>query len=128
MPPAGKSNAMSRQKATLLEIAHALSSGGEHRIAAWFTEDFRLHDPSHPGFPSGHDGARKMLEGTLRLGPNLKIAALDMVEEADRVMVRWRFSAPRDGEALDWAVMSMYRFDNGRIAEDWGVHCPRPWP
>jgi len=51
-----------------------------------------------------------------------------MVEEGDRVAVRWRLSATRDGELFVYAMMAMYRFENGRIAEDWGVPIRGDWP
>ncbi len=44
---------MSQQKAMLLEIADALSSGEDRRVEAWFTEDFKLHDPGFPDWPTG---------------------------------------------------------------------------
>jgi predicted SnoaL-like aldol condensation-catalyzing enzyme len=119
---------MSHHKAMLLEIADALSSGGNPRIEAWFTEDFRLHDPGFPDWPTGHAGASALLAQTVSLGPTTKLQALDMLEEDDRVAVRWRLSAIQDGEIFDCAMMSMYRFENGRIAEDWGIFSRRQWP
>jgi predicted ester cyclase len=118
---------MSHQKAMLLEIADALSSGGDHRIEAWFAEDFRLHDPSFPDWPSGHHGASAMLAQNVSLGPTTKFEALDMLEEDNRVAVRWRLSVTREGEVFDRAIMSMYRFENGRIAEDWGISSRERW-
>lgn len=119
---------MSHQKAMLLEIADALSSGGDLRIEAWFTEDFRLHDPGFPQWPSGHHGASAMLAQNVSLGPTMKLEALDMLEEDNRVAVRWRLSATQGGKLFDHAIMSMYRFEDGRIAEDWGVSFREGWP
>jgi predicted SnoaL-like aldol condensation-catalyzing enzyme len=119
---------MSRQKAILLEIADALSSGGDHRIEAWFTEDFRLHDPGVPDWPSGHRGASAMLAQNVSLGPTTKFEALDMLEEDNWVAVRWRLTGTREGKIFDRAIMSMYRFENDRIAEDWGISSQEGWP
>ena len=119
---------MSQQKAMLLDIAEALSSGGDHRVKDWFTEDFRLHDPGFPDWPSGHRGASAVLAQTVSLGPSTRLEALDMLEEGDHVAVRWRLSATRDGVAFDCAMLSMYRFENGRIAEDWGIFSRERWP
>jgi predicted SnoaL-like aldol condensation-catalyzing enzyme len=123
-----KEKSMPHQKAMLREIADALSSGGDRRIEAWFTEDFRLHEPGFPDSPSGHRGASEMLERILSLGPTMKLQALDMLEDGNRVAVRWRLSATRDEEAFDCAIMAMYRFENGRIAEDWGIISRERWP
>jgi predicted ester cyclase len=123
-----KEGSMLRQKDLLREIAAALSSQGERRIAEWFTEDFRLHDPTLPGRPLGHRGAAEMLEKTTSGGPTTKLEPLEMVEEGDRVAVRWRLSATRDGELVVFAMMAMYRFEDGRIAEDWGIPVRGDWP
>jgi ketosteroid isomerase-like protein len=112
----------------LLEIADTLSSGGDHRIEAWFTDDFRLHDPDFPNWPSGHHGASAILAQTVTLGPTTKLEVLDMLEADNRVVVRWQFSATREGEVFDRAILSMYRFENGRIAEDCGISSRQPWP
>jgi ketosteroid isomerase-like protein len=119
---------MSSQKNLLREIAAALSSQGERRIAEWFTEDFRLHDPTLPEWPTGYRGATEMLDKTSSAGASTKLEALQMVEEGDHVAVRWRLSATRDGELFVYAMMAMYRFENGRIAEDWGVPVRGDWP
>lgn len=119
---------MSRQKDMLLEIAATLGSPGDHRINEWFTEDFRLHDPTAPEWPSGHPGAKEMLAKTASAGPGTKLETLAMVEEGDRVAVRWRLSAMRDGEPITVAIMAMYRFEGGRIAEDWGIPIKGDWP
>jgi predicted SnoaL-like aldol condensation-catalyzing enzyme len=119
---------MSRQKDLLQEIAIALSSQGERRISEWFTEDFCLHEPTAPEWPTGHRGAAEMLEKTTSVGSSTKLEALSMVEEGDHVAVRWRLSATRDGEQFVYAIMAMYRFENCRIAEDWGVPVQGEWP
>jgi hypothetical protein len=71
---------MSRQKDLVQEIAAALSFQGKRRISEWFTEDFRLHDPTASEWPSGHRGAAEMLAKTTSAGPSTKPEALEMVE------------------------------------------------
>jgi hypothetical protein len=48
---------MSRQTDLLREIAAAINAGTGYRIADWFTEDFRLHEPGRAALPVGHAGA-----------------------------------------------------------------------
>jgi ketosteroid isomerase-like protein len=124
---------MSQQKHLLREIAAAISSGAPYRISDWFTEDFRLHEPGRPALPVGHEGARQMLEGGRQRAAGLKtpmnVEALDMIEEGDRVAVRWQSTATYDdGKPYERSIMSIYRFENGRIAEDWGLAIPTLWP
>jgi hypothetical protein len=60
---------MSRQTDLLREIAGAINAGSPYRIAEWFTEDFRLHEPSAPALPPGHAGAAQMLARSRALTP-----------------------------------------------------------
>jgi hypothetical protein len=52
---------MSEQKEVLREIARVISGDGPFRIDEWFTEDFRLVEPTKPNWPRGHEGASKLL-------------------------------------------------------------------
>jgi len=121
---------MSQQKDLLREIAAATSSGAPDRIIDWFTEDFRLHEPGKPALPVGHEGARQMREAGRQMRAGLKtpinVEILDMIEEGDRVAVRWQLTATcDDGKPYE---RSIYRFEQGRIAEDWGIASPALWP
>jgi ketosteroid isomerase-like protein len=118
---------MSRQKEVLREIAKAINSNGPYRIADWFTEDLRFIDPTKPNWPEGHVGASKLLETFRMLAPPVNLAILDMIEEDDRVAVRWKLSATLDGEPLHLAMMAIYRFEEGRIAKDWGISIRGEW-
>ena len=90
---------MSQQTDMLREIAAAMSSGAPDRISDWFTEDFRLHEPGKPALPVGHEGARQMMEAgrqnRMRAGVQTpaKVEILDMIQEGDRVAVRWQVTA-----------------------------------
>ena len=51
-----------------------------------------------------------------------------MIEEGDRVAVRWQLTATYDGKPFEQSIMAIYRFDKGRIAEDWGISFQAHWP
>ena len=126
---------MSQETALLREIAAAMSSGAPDRISDWFTEDFRLHEPGKPALPVGHEGARQMMEAgrqnRMRAGVQTpaKVEILDMIEQGDRVAVRWQVTATaRNGNPYEGSCVAIYRFENGRIAEDWGIVAPALWP
>jgi len=117
----------------LQEIAAATSSGASDRISDWFTEDFRLHEPGKPALPVGREGARQMREAGPQIRAGLKtpikVEILDMIEEDDRVAVRWQLTATEyDGKPYERSIMTIYRFENGRIAEDCGISTPAVWP
>jgi predicted ester cyclase len=119
---------MSPHKAVLHRVATAINGNDIDRVAEWFTEDFRLHDPKAPDWPTGHVGALRMLASVRAISPDLEAQILDMVEEEDRVAVRWRFAGTRDGEPFRGSAIAIYRFEGGRIAEDWGMLTPADWP
>jgi ketosteroid isomerase-like protein len=118
---------MSQQKELLREIARVINENLPFRIDEWFTEDFKLIESTKPNWPRRHEGAHKLLALFRTLTPPLKYVALDMVEEADRVAVRWQLFANHQDEALQLASMAIYRFDDGRIAEDSGIPIRGEW-
>jgi predicted ester cyclase len=105
-----------------------MSAGDIDHVSEWFTKDFKLHDPSFGGFRSGHDGARDMLRSLAEHVPGARVDALDMVEEGDKVAVRWLFSGGKDGTAVHLSAIAIYRFAGERVAEDWGVAAKVEWP
>jgi predicted SnoaL-like aldol condensation-catalyzing enzyme len=119
---------MSQQKALLREMAAAHNSGAPDRISHWFTENFRLHEPGAPPLPTGHEGASQMRARFRTLKPPIKLEILDMIEEGDRVAVRWQLTATYDGKPFEQSIMAIYRFEKGRIAEDWGISFQAHWP
>ena len=112
---------MSQQKHLLGEMAAAHNSGASDRISDWFTENFRLHEPGAPSLPPGHEGASQMRARFRTLTPPINLEILDMIEEGDRVAVRWQLTATHHGKPFEQSIIAIYRFENGRIAEDWGI-------
>ena len=102
---------MSLQKDLLREMAAAHNSGAPDRINEWFTEDFRLHEPGALPLPAGHQGAGQMRARFRVLTPPIKLEILDMVEEGDRVAVRWQLTATYKGEPFEQSIMAIYRFE-----------------
>ena len=62
------------------------------------------------------------------LTPPIKLEILDMIEEGDRVAVRWQLIATHKGEPFEQSILAIYRFEKGRIAEDWGIAIRALWP
>lgn len=117
---------MSAQKEVLRHLARRLNAGEIAGLEDCFTADFRLHDPAAPDFPTGLEGARRMISAFASMqGVDLQI--LDLIEEGDRVAVRWGVSWTETNGPRVAAIMSIYRFDQGKIAEDWGVSARLPW-
>jgi ketosteroid isomerase-like protein len=119
-------------KECFLRVVAALNAGDSEHVAEWFTEDFKLHEPGVPlERVAGHEGARRMLHHIrTAIVPETRFEMLDMVEEGDRVAVRWQFSGVKDGHPVVVPCIAIYSFVDGRIAEDWGIasYQGHPWP
>lgn len=118
----------SPQKAVMQALAEGVSTGAFAGLERYFTEDFLLHDPRTPHWPRGIDGARMMIDSFAALGDDVKLDILDMTEDGDKVTVRWACSWLRDGATNTASIIAIYRFENGRIAEDWGIGVRADWP
>ena len=69
----------------------------------------------------GHEGIRSSVQLYQRLFRNLVIAVEDQVAEDDKVVSRFTLSGSRGGRRVTVSGVTISRFSNGRIAEDWTV-------
>jgi predicted SnoaL-like aldol condensation-catalyzing enzyme len=118
---------MLTQAHRLRELAEYINQRQPVPIARYFTEDFRLDDAGAGVVRTGHAGAQAMIEETLSLAPDARLEMVDVVEAGDRVAVRWRLTGTRTIGPVEVAMIAIYRFADGRIAEDWGVWTAKPW-
>ncbi len=115
-------------KNTMRDMAAHLNAGAFDRIEAYYGDTCMVSDPNHTPWPRGREGARQMADSFRNLAQGLKVEIEDMIEEDDRVAVRWRFTGVRDGHPFVASIMAIYRFEDGRIAEQWTLGAPKPWP
>ena len=47
------------------------------------------------------------------LTPPIELEILDMIEEGDRVAVRWQLTATYEGRPFEQSIMAIYRFEKG---------------
>jgi predicted SnoaL-like aldol condensation-catalyzing enzyme len=118
---------MSSKADVLAELAEFVNRRLPVAIAKYFTEDFRLDDAGAGVVRTGHAGAQAMFDEIYSLAPNVRYEILDAVEAVDRIAVRWRLTGTRPAGDFDVAIIAIYRFEDGRIAEDWGVWSGKPW-
>lgn len=107
---------------------------------AWNDRDREAFDACYADevVAHGHGGTRRMdhdehseeVQGTFEVVPDLSATIEAMIAEGDRVFVRWTYAGtPRgeirgvepNGERVEWASWKDYRFEDGRIAEAWGL-------
>jgi len=118
---------MPAQTDVIRELASLLNARKEVPIARFFTGDFRLYDPGAGIWLEGHKGAQDMVEMVLAFSPNARLEILDMIEQGDRVAVRWQLTSESTPHARSASMLAIYRFANGRIAQDWGISVGAPW-
>ncbi|HUO94276.1 MAG TPA: ester cyclase [Rhizomicrobium sp.] len=67
--------------------------------------------------------------------PDIDARIEEMFGERDKVFVRWRYTGTLsgsfegrhgDGSRIEVIGFSVYRFEDGRIAEDWGADISLP--
>ena len=121
--------------ADIKEIAQRLmEEGWNNRRLAVVDEvidpAYKYHDPNSPDFAQGPEGYRARILFYEKAFPDMHFVVEDVIAEADRAVIRWHASATHQGELLGIPAtgrsisgpgMSIMRFENGKIVEDWCV-------
>lgn len=87
-----------------------------------FSQDFLDHDgPMGP--VAGPKAAQEMMEDAYRKWPDLHVEVLDSISEADKVMVRnrWTGTDSVSGKRCEFHGFVLWRFANGKIVERWAT-------
>lgn len=88
----------------------------------------QLADYYHPQFVDhvnemtfrGHEGARESVAFYRQLFPDLQFEIDDQVAQGDRVASRWTLHGTYRGRRVTLRGITISRFEDGLIAEDWG--------
>ena len=124
-----------RNKAVIAKLPKLVREPDGAAILQLFTEDFRLHDVKYPDWPRGHAGAIRMFEQMHSLAPDIDLRIEDLFGDDEKVCVRRRYRGTLtgafegrtgDGSRFEAIGISIYRFESGRIAEDWGADVALP--
>ena len=129
MDPDESQSALERNKTLVRRfIEKLLNEQDPGAIDDFLTTDFVDHN-APPEQPPGPKGVKRVLERVLSVLADLRVEMDDVIAEADKVAVRYRAEArhvgnfmgfPASGKMLKWTTISIYRIENGRIAERWG--------
>lgn len=88
----------------------------DRAYAEFIAPNFRHHNV---WFPGDADALKKGMADNLRQNPQKKLTIKQSIEEGDRVLVMSHVTfTPAD---RGYALMHLFRFENGRIAELWDV-------
>jgi predicted ester cyclase len=80
----------------------------------------RFHDHVNSLEYHGLDGVRKSVELYLSIFPDLEIEVEEQVADGDRVASRWVARGTNRGRRVEMRGITISRFEEGRIVEDWG--------
>lgn len=114
-------------------IEEAWDGGRLDELDRYFSESFNNAQSATPGLPAGLEGAKMAHQGVMQSFPDRSVEILDIVDGGDRVFVRNRvtgtntggfppFGVPANGNAFDIESWSVYRFDDGKVVEHWGIN------
>lgn len=113
----------------LLRTAYALVQSGEIDTAEqMLTEDFIANVPGSPEPLLGREVWRAGSEIMLSAFPDLRINVQDMFGVGDKLTVLVSFEATHTGtfqeceatgRKVSWRSVEVYRFEDGKIAEEW---------
>jgi steroid delta-isomerase-like uncharacterized protein len=109
-------------------IEEVLNTGDWSRADEILTDDVVMHHPSAPEPIAGRDAVQGFLSQFRAGMPDLSLGVDDVAGDAERVAVRWHahgthtqemFGIPPTNRGIDIHGISFFRFEDGRIAEDW---------
>jgi steroid delta-isomerase-like uncharacterized protein len=69
----------------------------------------------------GQDGIAKSVAMYRAMFPDLRIEVVDQIADGDRVVSRWVLHGTHRGRRVTLPGITISRFENGKIAEDWTV-------
>jgi len=123
-------------KAIFLRFLEELRRGNLGSVDEVCSPNFAFYSPQYPNWPRGVEGARKLITLSRSLFPDAQSTIEDIFAAGDKVAVRWTFrgtyqgeakpGSPAPGERCSLVAISLYRFAEGKIEEDWGVEAF--WP
>ena len=88
------------------------------------------HAAGAAGSPAGPEGSRQLIGMMLTAFPDLHYTVEDMIAEGDKVAFRMTMrgtqlgafgSIPPTGKHVEVLTIDIVRFENGKIAEEWGI-------
>jgi steroid delta-isomerase-like uncharacterized protein len=124
---------VTRNKATFRRFHDAVNSGDAELIAQTIDEvvepDVRIGTPL-PIDATGAQALKEVWTTLLRAYPDLHVAVEDLIAEADNLVCRnvvtgthqgEYLGLPPTGRSVTYNEIFIFRFEDGRIAETWGV-------
>jgi steroid delta-isomerase-like uncharacterized protein len=112
------------------QIYDVISTGDVDRADELLAEDLIEHEDQPPGSPEGREGFKDFVRRMKAGFPDLKCHIEDMTVDGDKVWARARLAGthqgefmgvPATGKRVEFEVIDIGRFENGKGVEHWGV-------
>jgi ketosteroid isomerase-like protein len=128
-------------QATFIRFIGELGKGNLAIVDEVCSPNFAFHSPNWPDWPRGLEGARRLARLGAKLFSDATASIEDIFAEGDKVVVRWanhgtyigeaKPGTPNPGDRFSVGGVSIYRFVDGKIEDDWGVEVfapvGKPW-
>jgi len=108
--------------------AQAWNSGNVKAFDAIVDQNFMRHtSPGSPAAAAGLDSLKRAVTSFRAMYPDFHVTLTEEIYTADKIVVRWQYSATHSGVGLPAAKgkkvqatgMSLMHLKNGKIAEEW---------
>lgn len=110
---------------TIQALWDAVNAGGPEKMGAWLAADYVRHDADHQ---FSRDEWISTLGARWKAFPDNVSRVLDVVEDGDKVAYRWEAEGshretyervPPTGKKVKAQGITISRFENGKIVEEW---------
>jgi predicted ester cyclase len=119
-------------KSAVSAIEEAWSTGDLPGLDKHFASDYHNH-AAMPGMPTDLATAKMAHGMAMQAFPDRNVELLDIVADGDRVAIRTRvtgtntggafwFGAPANNRSIDFESWAMYRLQDGKVIESWGLN------
>jgi steroid delta-isomerase-like uncharacterized protein len=110
------------------EVEEAFNGGNLDVLDELLADDYVSHDPAAPEPIRGREGARALIESYRSGVAGLHVQIDDQIAKGDKVVTRWTasgrhegelFGVPPTGKEIEVTGITIERFEDGRVVEDW---------
>jgi len=131
MAVAGRGMTSHTNEAVLRRFYDEVFSKGKLSVVDELADrNFVDHEPPLPGFKSGIEGVKQLINAMRTGFPDLQVAVNEVISHGDKVVARATFSGthkgafmniPPTGKRVAFEGIDIVRFSGGKAAEHWGV-------
>lgn len=110
------------------EMWTSINEGDFSVIDTYVSEDYVEHDPNAPEEIHGREGFKQNIEQYFNAASDMEMTIEDLIEEDDKVSIRWTATGTHDGELMGISPtnnsitvtgLDINRFEDGMLVESW---------